>query len=229
MQWVVNFTVQYGGTIQVLASLIMALSALGAFWKWRNDVNFRRSTHFQELVSENRINPEMRSEIYILDDDEKKWLNEEFYGSDKEKNLDKVLLYFCYEVYLYNHGYIKKEEFQPISYELNRALINPQLQEYLFNLQMYAKGKGMQSPYKYLVKYGLRNGLLDSSFSYRFSTLMKKELKFRSYYKEWLEKERAVCTERSPQLDSCNCKPRSIIGRVRDSIRSSLFSLRWFF
>ena len=55
MQWVIEFTRQYGCAIEVFASLIVALSALGAFWKWRNDVNFRRSTRFQELISKNRI------------------------------------------------------------------------------------------------------------------------------------------------------------------------------
>lgn len=229
MQGFFEIIKQYESVIVAFCSLITAASAFFAYWKWRNEVNLRRSIRFQELVSKNRIDQEMRAEIYKLDDDTNKWLDKDFYGSDEEKILDKVLFYFSYEIYLYNHSYIKKEEFQLVSYEINRALINPQLQEYLFNLQMYAKCKGIQSPYKYLIKYGLRRGLLDTSFSFRFMTSMKKGSKFQSYYGEWLKDERLMGKERCSQLDSCNCVPRSIWGRTRDYARSVLFSLKWFF
>ena len=161
-----------------------------AIWKWRTYVGFKRSMLFQELVSRNRFDKEMRSFIYILDDDEKEWYKEDLVGSEMGEVLDKVLFHFCYEIYLRNNRYIGKEEFQPLSYEINRALVNPQMQDYLFNLQMYAKGKGIESPYKYLVKYGVKNKLLNPAF---FSDKCDGNVpKFHSYYKKCLEAEHKV-------------------------------------
>ena len=217
----------YEFVIKYLALIVTILSGLFAFWKWRKDVGLKRSTKFQELVSKNRVDSEMLPWIYKLDDDEQKWLNENFFGSPAGTVLDKVLFHFCYEIYLYNHRYIKKEEFQPLSYEINRALLNPQLQEYLFNLQMYAKGKGIESPYKYLVKYGLKNGLLDSSFLKGCCETNEKVSKFHPYYKEWLTKERIFGEEKYPQLDSCNRKSRSWGARRKDLIKSYLYTLKW--
>ena len=115
--------------------LVPIVGGVWAIWRWRTYVGFKRSMLFQELVSRNRFDKEMRSFIYILDDDEKIWYKERWGGSKKGEVVDKVLFHFCYEIYLHKHRYIGKEEFQPLSYEINRALVNPQMQDYLFNLQ----------------------------------------------------------------------------------------------
>lgn len=212
MSGFLDYISDYGHLREWLELVGLAIGGIVAFWKWRKDVGLKRSLRFQELVSRNRFDKEMHSFIYILDDDEKEWYKEKFVGSKKGEVIDKVLFHFCYEIYLHKHRYIGKEEFQPLSYEINRALVNPQMQDYLFNLQMYAKGKGIESPYKYLVKYGVKNKLLNPTV---FSDKCDGNVpRFHSYYKKWLEAENKVvetdCSE------SCNFKSKSILKAFKN-------------
>lgn len=195
-----------------LELLGLAVGGIVAFVKWRKDVGLKRSLLFQELVSRNRFDKEMRSFIYILDDDEKEWYKEDLVGSEMGEVLDKVLFHFCYEIYLRNNRYIGKEEFQPLSYEINRALVNLQMQDYLFNLQMYAKGKGIESPYKYLIKYGVKKKLLNPAF---FSKKCDGNVpRFHSYYKEWLSAENKVAETDCSK--SHNFKTKSVLKTFKN-------------
>ena len=214
--------------LEWLKLILAVFAGFWAYYKWRGDADLKRSMQFQALTYRNRVDSDMLQAIYLLDDTTNDWFNKDFVGSDKEKIVDKLLFYFCYEVYLFNHHVIEKEEFQPVSYEINRALINPQLQDYLFNLQMYAKGKGIESPYKYLLKYGLKRGLLDSAF---FSGKNGKNAssKFSLFYIEWLEEETIEENKKYPSLDFCNRKSWSVFRHIKDLAKSHLFSLRWAF
>lgn len=214
--------------LEWLKLILVVFAGFWAYYKWRGDANLKRSMRFQELAYRNRVDTDMLTAIYLLDDATNEWFNKDFVGSANEKVVDKLLFHFCYEVYLFNHHIIEKEEFHPISYEINRALINPQLQDYLFNLQMYAKEKGIESPYKYLVKYGLKRGLLDSAFFFGKNE-KNASPKFSLFYKDWLEEECVKENEMYPSLDFCNRKHWSVFSSIKDLVKYQLFSLRWKF
>lgn len=173
--------------------VVAAIGGAFAFWKWRADVSAKRSIQFRKLIDDFQNDEKVKQLLYTLDDDEIEWFSNEFVGdADKGPVLDKLLFQICYVIYLYKKcKFITKDEFLTLSYMVDRPLLNPQLQDYLYNLKMYAEGKGLQHPFKYLVDYGVENGFLDESMFEETKPLKKKKamLKYNELYKEWLASE----------------------------------------
>lgn len=173
---------------------IFAVVAGGGFalYRWHSDAMAKRSVQFRKLIDDFQSDENVKELLYILDDDEKKWFSEELVGdSNKGPVLDKLLFQMCYVIYLYKkRKFITKDEFLTLSYMIDRPLLNPQLQDYLYNLKMYAEGKGLQHPYKYLVDYGVEMCYLDARFKETKSLKKNRSLlRYNEYYKKWLSDE----------------------------------------
>ena len=172
--------------------LIAISGGFFALRKWRVDGRVKRSLQFRKLIDDFQSDEKVKQFLYILDDDEIIWFSEEYVGNPYwGPVLDKLLFHMCYVIYLYGKcKIVTKDEFLTVSYMIDRPLLNPQLQEYLYNLKKYAEGKGIQHPYKYLVDYGVDHGLLDSSFkASKHKNVICRSPKFKEYYKKWLESE----------------------------------------
>lgn len=170
-----------------LATLVGGIFAL---YKWRSDVADKRSLKFRELTMEIRKDEKVSEIIYMLDDDTFQWFSEDAVDNLQKAAFDKLLFHFCYVIYLYRHHFVKKDEFNTLSYEIERALLNPQMQDYLYNLMMYARAKGLRNPYAYLVEYGVEQNLLDSRFSEKgVATERHPQFNFHCYYEKWLAEE----------------------------------------
>ena len=100
-------------------------------YKWRSDVADKRSLKFRELTMEIRKDEKVSEIIYMLDDDTFQWFSEDAVDNLQKAAFDKLLFHFCYVIYLYRHHFVKKDEFNTLSYEIERALLNPQMQDYL--------------------------------------------------------------------------------------------------
>lgn len=168
-----------------------------ALWKWRADVKAKRSLEFHRLIKDVQNDKNIKKLLYTFDDDTKIWFLEDIVGDEiVAPVLDKLLFHFCYVIYLEKNKIITKDEFSTLSYEIDRSLQNPQLQDYLYNLKMYSEGRGLQHPYKYLVDYGIEKKILDDVFVGHFKTTkknldwLKKPLRFHEYYKRWLNDEK---------------------------------------
>lgn len=168
-----------------------------ALWKWRADVKAKRSLEFHQLIKDVQNDKNIKKLLYTFDDDTKSWFLEDIVGDDIfAPILDKLLFHFCYVIYLKKNKIITKGEFSTLSYEIDRSLQNPQLQDYLYNLKMYSEERGLQHPYKYLVDYGIDKKILDDVFAGDHKKTkekqdwLKKPLRFHEYYKRWLNDEK---------------------------------------
>lgn len=174
----------------LLPFLATVIGGIFALYKWRSDVAVRRSLKFRELTTEIRKDEDVKAVVYMLDDDTCQWFSEDAVDSPQKAAFDKLLFHFCYVIYLYRKHFVKKSEFNTLSYEIERTLLNPQMQDYLYNMMMYAKAKGLRNPYGYLVEYGVERRLLDHRFAEKGSAREHRvELKFHHYYEKWLAEE----------------------------------------
>ena len=168
-----------------------------ALWRWRADVKAKRSLEFHQLIKDVQNDKNIKKMLYTFDDDTKIWFLEDVVGDDFiAPVLDKLLFHFSYVIYLKKNKIITKDEFSTLSYEIDRSLQNPQLQDYLYNLKKYSEERGLQHPYKYLVDYGIDKKILDDVFAKHIAKTkkelnwLKKPLGFHEYYKRWLNAEK---------------------------------------
>ena len=183
----------------LLSWLTFCVSIIGGFfalYKWRKDISINRTLQFRELLNSIRTDSDMCHAIYKLDDDTKEWFSRDFPDSVEAVSIDKLLFHFCYVIYL-SENYIGKMELRPLTYEIERTLHNPQLQDYLYNLQKYSEEKGLTNPFDSLVQYGLKKKILDFQFDDKKKNVVRREknLKFHFYYKEWLNEEKLYAQE----------------------------------
>lgn len=176
----------------VLGWLAFGATVIGGFfalYKWRKDASISQALRFRELLTSIRSDSDMCDIIYKLDDDTFQWFNEKFVDSKEAVPVDKLLFHFCYLIYL-SKNKIVKEELVPLIYEIDRVLLNPQLQDYLYNLQQYSARRGIFCPFDSLIRYGLKKKLLDTQFEVeRQKQVSRKNLKFHKYYEDWLHEE----------------------------------------
>ena len=179
---------------------ILAIMAGGAFalYRWRSNALVKRSLKFHQLIKEIQNDKDVKKLLYTFDDDTKLWFLEEFVGdSAVAPALDKLLFHFSYVVYLRKKKIITKDEFATLSYEIDRSLQNPQLQDYLYNLKKYSEKRGLQHPYMYLVDYGIDKKILNKdSFASNYKKTkeeldwLKEPLTFHDYFTRWVNAEK---------------------------------------
>lgn len=186
----------------LLGWLTFAATIVGgvfALWRWRHDVSVKRLIELQKSLSIIRQDDEMKLAIYKLDNYSVKWFNCGFPDSKEAAPIDKLLFHFCSVLYSQKE-FIGINEFGALSYEIENVLLNPQVQDYLYNLQMYSKKKGLKNPFKVLISYGLDRELLDAQFFEimgRFPKTYKKDnpFTFHKYYADWLKEEQKNAKE----------------------------------
>ena len=178
--------------------VFIVVGGVFAFWKWRKDVKTKRSLEFHQLIKDIQNDKDVKKLIYMFDDDTKFWFLEEYVGDGSVAPiLDKLLFHFSYVIYSKEKKIITKDEFATLSYEIDRSLQNPQLQDYLYNLKEYSEARGLQHPYKYLVDYGINKKILNKEIFASNSKKTKDELNwlkeplhFHNYFTYWVDAEK---------------------------------------
>lgn len=93
------------------------------------------------------------------------WYSAQFHGSGElELKVDKTLSYFSYICYLKKRRIISNKEFDFFKYEIERILMNKQVQDYFYNLYHFSNKFGTSFTFKYLFEYGKKKKVFDAKF-----------------------------------------------------------------
>jgi len=145
--------------LEIIPIILMVIGGIFALIQWKAAVKVRRSEFLNEIMNKLLFDKEITEAMYKIEYDEEinNWYNEEFHGSDLEKEIDNFLLYICYILYLHGIGNINKEELKIINYEVSRIFYSPELEAYLWNLYHFSKREKTQCPFEELINYGIKN------------------------------------------------------------------------
>ena len=81
-----------------------------------------------------------------------------------EVKMDKTLSYFSYICYLRDRHIISNKEFKFLKYKIERILVNPEVQDYLYNLYHFSKKFNLPLSFHYLFEYGKKHNFFDEEF-----------------------------------------------------------------
>lgn len=150
-------------TSSISVILVMVGSVFG-YYQWRKNVLLRRVGYINELIEKIRTDKYIKDVIYMFDYDDK-WYSKQFHGSGKlELKVDKTLSYFSYICYLKDQKVISDKEFNFFKYEIDRILMNSQVQDYFYNLYHFSNKNHAPITFLYLFKYGEKTGKFDEKF-----------------------------------------------------------------
>lgn len=139
----------------VLSVFLVILGGVFGFHQWRNNVLLKRAGYINDLTEKIRTDKDIKDIIYFFDYD-KKWYSQQFHGSGElELKVDKTLSYFSYICYLKRQKIISNREFDFFKYEVERILMNQQVQDYFYNLYHFSNKFNIPFTFKYLFEYGL--------------------------------------------------------------------------
>lgn len=148
----------------VLSVFLVILGGVFGFHQWRNNVLLKRAGYINDLTEKIRTDKDIKDIIYFFDYD-KKWYSQQFHGSGElELKVDKTLSYFSYICYLKRQKIISNREFDFFKYEVERILMNQQVQDYFYNLYHFSNKFNIPFTFKYLFEYGKKVGLFDDDF-----------------------------------------------------------------
>ena len=96
--------------------------------------------------------------------------------------MDKTLSYFSYICYLREQKIISDKEFNFFKYEINRILMNSQVQDYFYNLYHFSNKNNTPITFLYLFRYGEKIKIFDEKFydenSYLYSSQYHRYINF---------------------------------------------------
>ena len=147
-----------------ISLILVIIGAPFAYYKWRRDVALKKADYINELTDKIRTDPLIVETLYLLDYGES-WYSIEFHsGCDMEVKIDKTLSYFSYICYLKDRRIISNKEFKFLKYKIERILINPGVQDYLYNLYHFSKKSNLPISFHYLFEYGKKHKFFDADF-----------------------------------------------------------------
>lgn len=150
--------------IAALSLLFAIIGGIFAYYQWRKSVLFKRAAYINELTEKTRTDTDIQETIYLFDYGEK-WYSENFHESGKlERKIDKTLAYFSYISYLKKHHLITRSDFAFFQYEIERILVNCDVQDYFYNLYHFSKKFKLALSFYYLFNYGKKKKKYDSDF-----------------------------------------------------------------
>lgn len=96
-----------------------------------------------------------------------------------ELKMDKTLSYFSYICYLRKQKIISNKEYKFFKYEIERILLNSDIQDYFYNLYHFSKKFKVPFTFQFLFEYGKTHKFFDKEF---FNpTAYKTSLKYHKY------------------------------------------------
>ena len=150
--------------ISIFSLLVVIIGGVFTYIQWKNNVSLNRANYINELTEKIRTDESIKDTVYLLDYG-KKWYSREFHGDKEiEPKVDKTLSYFSYICYLKAEKIISKKEFMFFKYEVERFLMNEQVQDYFYNLYHFANKFDIPFTFYYLFRYGEQKGVFDKQF-----------------------------------------------------------------
>lgn len=150
--------------ISAISVVLVIIGGLFGYYQWKRNVLLKRAGYINELTEKIRTDNFIKDVIYMLDYG-KKWYSIDFHGSGElEVKVDKTLSYFSYICYLKKQKIISKKEFTFFKYEVERILLNEQVQDYFYNLYHFSDKFNTPFTFKFLFKYGEKRKIFDENF-----------------------------------------------------------------
>ena len=144
--------------------ILVVIGGLFACYKWRRDVALKKASYINELTDKIRTDPLIVDTLYLLDYGHP-WYSRDFHsGCPMEVKMDKTLSYFSYICYLRDRHIISNKEFKFLKYKIERILVNPEVQDYLYNLYHFSKKFNLPLSFHYLFEYGKKHNFFDADF-----------------------------------------------------------------
>ena len=144
--------------------ILVILGGIFGYYQWRKNILLRRAEYINELTEKIRTDEYIKDVVYMFDYN-KKWYYESFHQSGElELKVDKTLSYFSYICYLKRQKIITDKEFDFFKYEVERILMNQQVQDYFYNLYHFSKKFKTPFTFKYLFEYGEKGKMFDDDF-----------------------------------------------------------------
>ena len=144
--------------------ILVILGGIFGYYQWRKSVLLKRAGYINDLIEKIRTDEYIKDVVYMFDYN-KKWYYESFHQSGElELKVDKTLSYFSYICYLKRQKIITDKEFDFFKYEVERILMNQQVQDYFYNLYHFSKKFKTPITFKYLFEYGEKGKMFDDDF-----------------------------------------------------------------
>ncbi|HAU86849.1 MAG TPA: hypothetical protein DCW90_15565 [Lachnospiraceae bacterium] len=148
----------------VLSVVLVILGGIVGCYQWRKSVLLKRAGYINDLTEKIRTDNDIKKVIYMLDYGNE-WYSFKFHGSgEMERKVDKTLSYFSYICYLKEQKIISNKEFYFFKYEVERILMNKQVQDYFYNLYHFSNKFDTSFTFKYLFDYGKKRKMFDHNF-----------------------------------------------------------------
>lgn len=165
-----------------ISLLLVIIGGIFAYYQWRKNISLKRANYINELTEKIRTDPLISDIVYLLDYGEQ-WYSDRFHSSGEfEVKMDKTLSYFSYICYLNKQSIISYKEFKFFKYEIERILVNKEIQDYFYNLYHFSEKFNVPFTFQYLFDYGKDHKFFDDEFfdanSYRTCCKYHKYLNF---------------------------------------------------
>lgn len=176
MKFVGEFNVS--DIISVIVLLTGIVGGIFGLVQWNTSVKIKKAEYINELTEKIRSDADIKEIVYMFDYDAV-WYTPDFHNSGElELKIDKTLSYFSYICYLYKLHLITKNEFEFFRYEIERILLNRQVQNYFFNLYHFSIKFNVPFTFIYLFEYGENRRMFDEDFYNNLSTKYSHYLNF---------------------------------------------------
>ena len=150
--------------IDILTFLSIVIGGIFAYGKWALSLKLKRSEYLNELTRMVNTDEIINKTIYMIDYGQL-WYSESFHNNgDLEKKVDHTLSFYSYICYLRKRKVIKEPEFSFFRYDIERALNNSQVVDYLYNLYHFTAKFKMPRFFNYLYNYSKEKKLFKSDF-----------------------------------------------------------------
>ena len=171
-----NSLVKVSLFLGIISSAAVIVSAIAAFAQWKKTKRFHKVEFIQSLRSKMYDDKDIAEVLHNFDY-ELEWYSEEFHiNKHPQIEVDKTLSLLEYACYLLHKKYIDEEDMFQIKYDIDRAISNHQVQNYLYNLRRWIvklekeegdEGSDLNArifPYSNFLQYGIDNGFIGEDF-----------------------------------------------------------------
>ncbi len=150
--------------IKVVTCIVIIVSCGVAVVQLRNTVRLKYSEYLEKLIEKFRTDKRITKAHYLIEYDIQ-WYDIDFHnGSKYEPQIDRMLTYLSYLLYLKKFRVIDLDGWRFFQYNLERTVGNRQIQAYLFNLYHFSNRFGTYFPYSLILEYGKKNRFITEDF-----------------------------------------------------------------
>lgn len=163
-----------------IASLALTIvGGIFVYFQWEKSAKTKRAEIIHQIIDKLRFDEDLIKATYILDYNPY-WYNDSFHNGNNgmEYIIDKFFCYIDYICYLRSTRNISEKEFKIFNYEVNRICSRSKsAQAYLWNLYHFAERNETSCSFRYIIDYGIKNGLFPKDFTTN-KKLYRKQLNF---------------------------------------------------